>query len=358
MSAQVISGLEGLAPVVEAWRQLAESAGNPFITPDWYLAALRTVERGAEPLVAVSFADDGTVAGVLPLLQPGSGPPRFAAPRYGDRYQPAAAPGSEDEVAASIAAALADRLGRRAAVDLGRVDSEATWWQSLAGAWPGRQAVIAQPPDPMPTVSLAGLSWDDYLGTRSGQFRNQLKRKRRGLERDHEVALRRTSTADEVERDLATLFALHDARWDERQGESTLTDTAARALLLEFAKASFAEGWLRLFVLEVDGRPVAAWYGWRLGPRYSYYQAGFDPAWSRHSVGFLLLADTIREAIAERALIYDLLWGDEAFKSRFTNEIAYGRRVTLAPPLSGARIRSSAAGLARSGRRALRRRHD
>jgi CelD/BcsL family acetyltransferase involved in cellulose biosynthesis len=355
MGAEVITGAEGLGPILDPWRRLAESTGNPFITPDWYLVALRTVERDAEPTVAVAYAADGTVQGVLPLLQTAHGPATFAATTYGDRYQPAAAPGDEDEVVRLIAPALAEHLGGRAALDLGRVDSEATWPESLAEAWPGRRTVVAQPDDRMPVLSLEGLSWDEYLASRSGQFRNQVKRKRRGLEREHEVELRRTTAADEVEGDLATLFALHESRWSEREGESSLADEDARALLIEFAKASFAAGWLRLFVLEVDGQPVAAWYGWRLGPRYSYYQAGFDPDWSRQSVGFLLLADTIREAIREGALTYDLLWGDEAFKARFTNGIAYGRRVTLAPPLSSARVLRSAAGLARSARRALRR---
>jgi CelD/BcsL family acetyltransferase involved in cellulose biosynthesis len=356
MRAEVISSEADLAGIADSWRGLAEATGNPFVTPDWFLAALATVERGAEPAVAAAFGDDGGLRGVLPLLRPaGGGPVTFAATRYADRLQPAAAPGDEDEVAEAVAGALADHLGARTALDLGRVDSKTTWCESLARGWPGRRALIAQPPDPMPMLSLEGLSWDDYLASRSGQFRNQVKRKRKGLERDHEVNLRRTSEPEVVERDIETLFALHDARWGAREGDSSLGDPGARQLLVEFAKASQAAGWLRLFVFEVDGTAVAAWYGWRVGGRYSYYQAGFDPDWSRQSVGFLLLAETIRAAIEEGAREYDLLWGDEAFKSRFTNGMAYGRRVTLAPPVSGARMRSSAMGIARLGRRALRR---
>ena len=65
------------------------------------------------------------------------------------------------------------------------------------------------------------------------------------------------------------------------------------------------------------GAPVAAWYGWRLGERYSYYLAGFEPRWSDASVGLLLLAHTVREAIEEGAVEYDLLLGEEAYKQRF-----------------------------------------
>ena len=71
-----------------------------------------------------------------------------------------------------------------------------------------------------------------------------------------------------MERDVGILFAVHDSRWSERQGDSSLNKPVARRLLLEFANASYAAGWLRLFVLEVDGAPVAAWYGWRVGVRW------------------------------------------------------------------------------------------
>jgi CelD/BcsL family acetyltransferase involved in cellulose biosynthesis len=110
---------------------------------------------------------------------------------------------------------------------------------------------------------------------------------------------------------------------------------------------------LRLYRLEVDGTAVAAWYGWRVGERFSYYQAGFDPSWSRYSVGFLLLAETIREAIHEGAAEYDLLLGDEAFKARFATDERLGRRVLLAPSISGGRLAAAAMGLARSAMRAM-----
>ena len=52
-------------------------------------------------------------------------------------------------------------------------------------------------------------------------------------------------------------------------------------------------GWLRLWVLEADGKAVAAWYGFRFAQIDWYYQSGRDPDWERQSVGFVLLAHTI-----------------------------------------------------------------
>ena len=84
----------------------------------------------------------------------------------------------------------------------------------------------------------------------------------------------------------------------------------------ELAREALARGWLRLWLLELDGRPIAAWHGFRVGPVASYYQAGRDPSYERFSVGFVLLAHSIRSAIAEGATEYRFGRGDEPLQGQ------------------------------------------
>lgn len=338
---EVIVDREELATIVDPWRRLAELRGNAFVSPDWYLAALRRLHSTSTPAVAVVRDEEGEVRGVLPLLRTQSGRRvelSFAGAAYADLVHPAAAAEEEAAVAAHAGPALAAHAGVRCRLDLGRVDAGAGWWRALAESWPGALAVVANPEEALPYAQIAGSTWDEYLATRSGQFRNQVRRKTRSLERDHEVVLRRPNSAAEVPAQVETLFRLHDARWHDRPDQTALAEPEAREFLGEFALAAEQRGWLRLYSLEVDGEAVAAWYGWRLGPRFSYYQAGFDPGWSKYSVGFLMLARTVEAAIAEGADEYDLLLGDESFKSRFATGERQGRLVLLAPPLSGVRL--------------------
>jgi CelD/BcsL family acetyltransferase involved in cellulose biosynthesis len=357
LNLEVIDNVEALAPVLDRWRRLAVARGNAFVTPEWYLAALESLHGDAAPAVAVVRANDGRIRGLLPLVDcrssSGSRLLSFPGTRFADIFHPVAEQHEEIEVAAAVAPALARHVGARCRLDLGRVAVEAGWLRELAHAWPDRLTVVPQPEDALPYVALDGLDWQAYLATRSGQFRSQVKRKRRSLERDHEVRLRRSETAEEAMNDLETLFELHDARWENRSGASSIAHAAPRALHRDFAAAAHERGWLRLYLLEVDGAAAAAWYGWHVGDRFSYYQAGFDPAWSRYSVGFLLLAETVREAIEEGAVEYDLLVGDEAFKSRFATGERLGNSVLLAPPISRTRLAATVKRVARSGVRAM-----
>jgi CelD/BcsL family acetyltransferase involved in cellulose biosynthesis len=354
---EVMNSEEALEPVLDPWRRLAAVRGNAFITPEWYLATLHALHGDAVPAVAVARGSDGGVRGLLPFVDWPSARGRrlisFPGTQFGDLFHPVAEAGDDEEIAATAAPALARHLGARCQLELGRVDAGARWWRELARAWPGRMTAVPQPEEPLPYITLEGLDWQQYLATRSGQFRNQVKRKMRSLERDHEVRLRRSVTADEVSGDLRALFDLHDARFEAREDVSSIAGPEARDFHRRFAAAAHERGWLRLYLLEVDGAAVAAWYGWRVGGRFSYYQAGFHPSWSRYSVGFLLLAETVREAIEEGAIEYDLLLGDEAFKARFATGKRLGCSVLLAPPISRRRFTATAKGVARSGVRAM-----
>ncbi len=277
LKVELIDREDALGPVLESWRRLAVARGNAFVTPDWYLTALRTLHAGDSPAVVVVRESDGGLRGLLPLLdirRRGRRLAGFPGTRFGDLYHPVAHQDDDERVAAAAAPVLARYLGSRCQVDLGRVDAGARWWRELARAWPGRMTVVPHASEALPYIELGGLSWEEYLAGRSRQFRNQVGRKMRGLRRDHQVRVRKPTSDAEVLADIATLFELHEARWKGRHVVSSIADPEAHEFHREFVIAAHKRGWLRLYTLEVDEAPVAGWYGWRVGEVFSYYQAG------------------------------------------------------------------------------------
>jgi CelD/BcsL family acetyltransferase involved in cellulose biosynthesis len=341
---QLVSEISEVKALADEWRPLAEQRGNAFVTPEWFLAWLGSCGQDWEPRVAVVRTAEGPLRGLLPLVSSKSRNRqtlRFCP--EGDRFHPVAHAGDETAVAIAAAPAVAPPDRDFRGLVLENVDADGDWWQALAEASPATMATVERDQSALPFVELAGLDWDEYLAGRSRQLRSQLGRKLRSLRKKHDVQFRRTRRSEEVPGDLGTLFRLHDARWAERPDSSAFSDPAVRAFHLEFATAALERGWLRLTSMEVDGAPIAALYGWLIGGRWSYYQAGFDPAWSRHSPGFLLLAETIREAIEDGASEYDMLLGEEGFKRRFATSSRTVCTVVLAPRGRSAHI-SAAAG--------------
>ena len=123
-----------------------------------------------------------------------------------------------------------------------------------------------------------------------------------------------TSTAST--RDFETLVRLHELRWG---GTTAVFAGRGHAFQRDAARALLATGRLRLWVLELDGEPAAAWQGFRMDGAESYYQSGRDPRFDSESAGFVLLCHTIREALADGMGEYRFLLGGEAYKDRFAN---------------------------------------
>jgi CelD/BcsL family acetyltransferase involved in cellulose biosynthesis len=307
----------GSAALIEPWRALAETRSNPFVTPEWMLAWLRS--NPEESACALAWRKQGELRGVLPLVRVARGPVkvlRFAGARRADWVTPACRAEEEAEMASACASFLAAEKGWHA-LRFDRLAEDSTWPAAIRDA--GRRAPApgrARKRDVLPYIAFDERGYEGYLADRSRNFRSQLGRRRRRLEKDHGLTFRMTAEAEALTTDLDDFLRLHDARWEKRGGSSS-ADPRSRDHLRNFAAAALERGWLRLWIAEADGAPAAAWYGWRIGERYCYALAGLDEAFEQLALGTVLLAHTIEQAAEEGAAIYDLMWGDEGYKKRF-----------------------------------------
>jgi CelD/BcsL family acetyltransferase involved in cellulose biosynthesis len=206
-----------------------------------------------------------------------------------------------------------------------------------------------------PTIVIpAGSGWDDYLLDRSANFRQQVRRRTRKLSGALGIRFRFADDPGRLSADMDALIRLHGAQWG---GRSRAFRGAREAFHREFAKLALERGWLRLWLAEAEGAPVAAWYGFRFGAAEYFYQSGRDPAWDKYRLGAGLLEHSMREAFADGMREYRLLRGDEAYKQRYATETR--RLLTIAVPrtLGGwaAVVGASVAAASGSGRRLLQR---
>lgn len=332
--AEILDGPAAVRTAGEAWRETAVAGGNAFVTPEWFTAWYAHYGEDVEAAIVVVRDTAGDVVGVLPLARQGT-ELRFAGANVGDRFEPVARPGHLLEVAAAAGRVIGETWPQAHLV-LHNVDDGASWVPELVGAT-GRLSLTPLRGGVLPYVELGG-SWDDYLATRSRNFRNQVGRKERNLVKQHSARFRTADDPARVAADMKTFFALHEARWTDHEGGSSLTTPAVQAFHADFAAAALDRGWLRLTFLEAGDSEVAGLYGWRLGGRSSYFNAGWEPGFAESSVGLVLLAHAIRSACEEGAVEYDLLLGDEGYKYRFATGERPVRTVVAARPLGRAHL--------------------
>ena len=118
----------------------------------------------------------------------------------------------------------------------------------------------------------------------------------------------------------------------------------------EIAQIARARGWLRLFILRLNGAPAAGLYGLLYKRKFYFYQSGFDPAFEKWGVGSVTMGLAIQYAIEEGAEEYDFLHGDEPYKRHWAREQRALSRIELYPPGPSGWIQYSARAAARSAR--------
>jgi CelD/BcsL family acetyltransferase involved in cellulose biosynthesis len=304
-----VERVEALEDVRDDWEALASATRNVFSTWEWASLWWKRFGESRTLFVHACRSADGRAVGILPLYLWQRRPfrvVRFVGHGEADQLGPICLPEHRPAVADALRSLLADA---RADVFLAERMAREEGWGAPLGAGELRA-------EPSPVVRFDVETWEEFLRTRSRNFRDQARRRERRLAEQHEIRFRLAADPETLDQDLDALFSLHRARWS-----GTQTDFGRReAFHREFAARALERGWLRLWLLEVDGHPRAAIHGFRLGDVESFYQSGRDPAFDDRSVGFVVLLHAIREALTDGMSEYRLLLGGEAYKYRFAND--------------------------------------
>ena len=144
-------------------------------------------------------------------------------------------------------------------------------------------------------------------------------RRRRQLRRAWRIAatvgeIRVLRYENEGEQFLDLLFALHSARWSEREQNGVLADRRVQNFHRLTLPRLAAVGLARCYVLTLAGRPVGAYYGLLHRERAYAYLGGFAPDVAEISPGAILIGQAIADAIDEGATEFHFLRGREAYK--------------------------------------------
>jgi CelD/BcsL family acetyltransferase involved in cellulose biosynthesis len=230
-------------------------------------------------------------------------------------------------------AALADCLGEnKLMVDFSQVAASAHAVELTQELKRRGWTMHRRPTDLCPYINLAGQTWESYLGILSPAHRYNLRRRLRNLDKRGSVSFERALSEEQCAEGIKSVVALHELRWKDRGQPGVFRDPRVVDFHRELSLLALQRGWLRLYTLRLDGKTVAAWYGFNYHGVISFYQTGFDPAWYKYSVGLVMMGLAIKAALEEGAQVYDFLRGDESYKSLWSCQERELVRLELFPP--------------------------
>jgi CelD/BcsL family acetyltransferase involved in cellulose biosynthesis len=162
-----------------------------------------------------------------------------------------------------------------------------------------------------PQLEING-GWEQILkrSSRADNFKRRVKQLRASEGFEQRVVTEPDQAAAAFDRFLV----LHEKRWAEQGGSDAMNSAAHRAFHRAVVEQLAQAGLLRFEELWINGQCCATIYGMNAGERFFLYQAGYDPAWAKQSVGLALLGLSIQDAVNRGVKTYDFLRGSETYK--------------------------------------------
>ena len=161
-------------------------------------------------------------------------------------------------------------------------------------------------------IELPG-TWDAYLQMLGGKQRHEIRRKIRRLNEAGHIGFRVIQRPEEISEHMDIFFSLFTASRPDKS--EFLTDTMLSFFLL-LARRMAEQRFFRMSFLDIDGVPAAGVMCFDYNQTIFLYNNGYDPRFSRLSVGLLSKVYSIRDSIEQKRLRYDLLKGNETYKKR------------------------------------------
>ncbi len=286
--------------------ELSEAA--PFVHPAWQRVWLEEFQDGRE-LLLLGVRDQQGLVGVAPLLRDDGGLSLVGHYSICDYMDFVVAPDRSRDVLAALWDALSGESW--AELDLrGLREGSSTLAELPVLCEAAGLTLECETEAVAPRVELPG-SWAEYLASLSKKDRHELRRKLRRLGAAGELEQRIYTSPETVAEHLPVLLRfMVESRSDKA---SFLTERMGR-FFHRMVPAMAQEGLIRLYELELDGKPIASVLCFDQRGQLLLYNSGYDPEYSSLAAGLASKALCLQDAIESGHHFVDFLRGREPYK--------------------------------------------
>ncbi len=315
-----LAGAEALAP---AWDELAVACSLPLCAPGWMLSWWKHVRPPGTALRIVAVRDGSELVALAPwflhVAEDKRSDMRFLGAELSDRVDILCRSGRERDVFQALRQALGTVTPQPDLVAFEAVSLRSPWPDLLASGLSGhmRFSRFRNSIRPAPVVMLTADTPEAWLAGRSSNFRGQMGRLRRRLER-RGGSVRHINDPTETQVALSALLELHADRWEGR-GESKLLSAGVEELIREAAFALGPER-LRLWAIEIDGELISVQLFLAAGGEIKYWNGGWSEQHADLKPSMLTILAALQDGITRGERRLDLGAGTHAYKLRFADD--------------------------------------
>lgn len=339
MKVRRIESLDRFQALAPAWAALARESGqtSPFLSHEWFTCCWRASgsSRRLETLVVEDATDP---VGLVPLARWRGALHRVPVRFVGMLNAPDTpfvdwlTVGQPEP----IVEAVLDELVRSQdwdVLELSGLPSESRTLKALEACLAGRFRVHRLPTIRSPFVDVTG-TWEAYWRATSQRFKKTVRSVRNRLVKVGEV---RVEEHREIRGDspiLEEVFDVSRRSWKAAESLAIANMPGMAGFFRELTDHASRSGWLRLWLLRLDGRAVATEYQLESAGRVHALRADFDASLPSDLSPGTHLSEEILRTLFERPAVheYDMGPGDNSYKLRWASSAHESARLFVFRP--------------------------
>ncbi len=310
----LLTSLREFGELNKQWNALADKLQSPLLRHEWLFCCAKTLHPNGSLRVFI-VRKNAVLSAAAPLaVKISNGVERWEFLGVAKLYEPCGFLYDDQD---ALNALLSGLMAKGFPLMLQRLETESPAVQFLKDLPLKRGIVIARDTSPRLSLELPP-SWDMLLKTRSANFRYDLKRKYSRAKKIGAVAAEFITPENSHTTDIMQIVAeVEGSGWKGDRGSSLHRDSLLGRFFEDFSGLAANENSLKIEFLKIDEKVIAVQLGILAYKGFWVLKMGYDEAFSQLSPGFLLTAESIRDAIRRKLVNYEFLGVAEPWEERW-----------------------------------------
>jgi CelD/BcsL family acetyltransferase involved in cellulose biosynthesis len=319
-------GLNVIDELAQEWRELCDDAvdDQPFFRPEWFRSHIGVFFPDAK-IVLITARLNGRLYLVLPLLEEWSTfckvpVRRLRAPVnvHCGRYDAVCRAGPERDAAIRATWKWLKDRDNWDLLHLHYVPEESSVGRLVADARADGFRTIQFADRPNPYVPVPSNPAFLKQLPHSTRLRTKLRQVRREYGSEGSLRFYRVDIADRVA--LKRFYELEASGWKGEEKSAILCDSKMLRFFNDLADFAAHQRYFRLYMLELNGRPIAAHFSLVLKGRCYSPKVAYDQHFKQIAPGHLIVEEILKDCAACGVYDFDITGVDDEWKMKWATE--------------------------------------
>lgn len=341
MKVEVITNLSEFRELESIWNELlnsSEDRDNVFLRHEWIDSWFYAFGASRQMHVLLCLDNEGIV-GILPLMISKSSYKGFDYKRLGfieDANSPSLNIISRQRLESPIIEEMIAFLMRETAAMwdiavLNKISIAASSYPLLVDHFQKHNIKhIVRSSMDSPYIETSG-SYESFLQKTTPKFRKQLRNKINRLAQQGKIDIEAYETIGEGGKYLEEAMSVSSRSWKHHERTSMIGSVERENFFRKLSHIAQKNGWLRIWLLRLDGKPIAMEYHLEYNGITHAMRGDFDEAYEHLSPGSVLEAAIIENCFSKSLREYDFCGLPYGYKVRWTPKLHERKNLIFYP---------------------------